>query len=194
MWWARLLNVISGLLAGGVAASTTSYESIQTYTVGAGGQASITFSSIPSTFKHLQVRGISRDTSATYASNDMVMQLNSDTAGNYSWHRLYGTGSAAAADSAANASYMDIGQESTAAASANFFGTSVVDILDYADANKYKTVRCLTGIDLNGGADGRVMLTSGNWRSTSAVSTVLVKPVSGNFAQYSSFALYGIKG
>lgn len=190
-----MLNVIAGLLSGGAAAGGgTSYESISTVLVGGGGASTITFSSIPATYKHLQVRGISRDTSSTYASNDMVMQLNSDTGANYSWHRLYGTGSAAAADAASGASYMDIGQESTAAASASFFGTSVVDILDYADTNKYKTVRCLTGIDLNGGTDGRIMLTSGNWRSTSAVTTVLVKPVSGNFAQYSSFALYGIKG
>lgn len=189
------MSPIPGIVASQITGhlSTTSYESISTVTVGAGGQSSISFSSIPSTFKHLQVRGISRDTSATYASSDMVMQLNSDTAGNYSWHRLYGTGSAAAADSAAAASYMSIGQESTSIASASFFGASVIDILDYADTNKYKTVRCLTGIDLNGGADGRIMLASGNWRSGSAVSTILVKPLSGNFAEYSSFALYGIK-
>ena len=174
--------------------STNSFESIATVTVGSGGQSSISFSSIPSTYKHLQVRGISRDTSSTYAANDMIMQFNGDTAAYYSWHRLYGTGSVATADSAANASYMLIGQESTATASASFFGASVIDILDYVDTNKYKTVRCLTGIDLNGGTDGRIMLTSGNWRSTSAVSTILVKPVSGNFVQYSSFALYGIKG
>ena len=173
---------------------TTSYESIATVTVGGGGSSTVSFTSIPSTYKHLQIRGISRDTSSTYASSDLVMQFNSDTGNNYSFHRLYGTGSSAAADSGVSASYMNLGQESTAASTASFFGASVIDILQYANTNIYKTARCLTGIDLNGGADGRVMLTSGNWRDTAAVTSIVLKPVSGNFAQYSSFALYGIKG
>jgi hypothetical protein len=188
-----LLNVISGLFAGGVAASTTSYESISTVTLGST-QATIEFTGIAGTYKHLQIRGISRDSSASYSSNDLVVQLNSDTASNYSWHRLYGTGSAAAADSAANASYMLLGQESTSLSGASMFGGTVINILDYANTSKYKTARSLSGIDLNGGTDGRIMFQSGSWRSTSAVSSVLLKPVSGSFVQYSSFALYGIKG
>lgn len=35
---------------------STDYDSIATTTVGAGGAASITFSSIPSTYQHLQIR------------------------------------------------------------------------------------------------------------------------------------------
>jgi hypothetical protein len=172
----------------------TSYESIATVTVGAGGQANITFSSIPSTFKHLQIRGISRDTSSSYESSDLVMQFNSDTGTNYSFHRIYGTTSSVAADGGGGTVYMNLGQESTAASSANFFGASVIDVLEYANTNINKTARCLTGIDLNGDTDGRLMLTSGNWRNTAAVTTILLRPVSGNFVQYSQFALYGIRG
>ena len=37
-----------------------SYESIQTVTVGLGGAANVEFTSIPATYTHLQIRGISK--------------------------------------------------------------------------------------------------------------------------------------
>jgi hypothetical protein len=37
-------------------------------------------------------------------------------------------------------------------------------------------------------------LSSGVWINTTAVNAVTVIPYGGNFAEYSSFALYGIKG
>jgi len=75
---------------------------------------------------------------------------------------------------------------------ASIFGVTVTDILDYKDTNKYTTIRVLTGYDTNGAGD--VLLYSGNWRSTSAVTSIVLFPASGNFNQYSQFALYGIKG
>jgi hypothetical protein len=66
------------------------------------------------------------------------------------------------------------------------------DILDYADTNKYKTSRSITSWDGNG--TGVVFFYSGNWRSTSAISTVTLTASTGSFTANSSFALYGIKG
>ncbi|NCU72421.1 MAG: hypothetical protein EBY66_05360 [Candidatus Fonsibacter lacus] len=75
--------------------------------------------------------------------------------------------------------------------SASVFGTTVVDILDYANTNKYKTFRSLMGIDNNG--SGSIRLRSGLWMSTSAITAIKMTPsTSGSFQQYSSFALYGI--
>jgi hypothetical protein len=78
------------------------------------------------------------------------------------------------------------------------FGAGIVDILDYANTNKYKTIRSLTGHDHNGviaGIHAIVNLNSGSWRSTSAINSIVIGVVSGTaFNQYSSFALYGIKG
>lgn len=68
----------------------------------------------------------------------------------------------------------------------------VVDILDYANTNKNKTIRVLAGVDNNG--SGEVALNSGLWPSTSALNTIKILTTSGNLNQYSSFALYGIKG
>ena len=191
MWWARLLNNLISLYSGAGAAAT-SYESIATTTVGAGGASSVTFSSIPSTYKHLQIRMIARAGGATAADTDIKMQFNSDTAANYSQHYLYGSGTAAAASGSANTAYAQGGDVVLGGIAANIFSAGIIDILDYADTNKYKTSRVLTGFDANG--SGYVWFESGNWRSTSAISSIVLTPFSSTFSQYSSFALYGVKG
>ena len=192
MWWARLLNVISGLLSGaGAPASTTSYESIATVTLGSAA-STISFSSIPSTFKHLQIRGIGRAANSVTDEN-LVIQLNSDTATNYSLHNVYGTGAATGANAGANTNVSYFARVTGASSNASTYGVAVADVLDYADPNKYKTIRSLSGHDQNG--SGYISLFSGNWRSTSAVTTVTIKNDSGsNIAAGSTFALYGIKG
>jgi hypothetical protein len=74
----------------------------------------------------------------------------------------------------------------------NIFAGAVVDILEYANTNINKTVRSLQGMDLNG--SGWIYLQSGNWRSTSAVTSItLNRQYGSNFLTNSSFALYGIK-
>ena len=179
-----MLNNIASMLGAG-AGVATDYESIATYTVGTA-QATISFTSIPSTYSHLQLRCLSKNTSADYS---IRAQFNSDTASNYTLHGLYGNGTTAAAYGFANQTTTEIGL--SADTTANVFGAAVTDILDYANTNKYKTVRVLTGYDKNGA--GSIDLRSGLWRSTSAINTILLSSGAGNFAQYSSFALYGIK-
>ena len=179
-----MLNVISGLLAGGVAASTNSYESISTVTVGSGGVSSVSFSSIPSTYKHLQIRAICK------ASDSIYMSLNSDTTNsNYYSHWLTGNGASASASSYAGR----LAPVIMAGTAATGFSAVIWDLLDYANTNKNKTVRVLTGHDQNG--SGEVGLTSMGWNNTAAISNINIAPVSGStITQYSSFALYGIKG
>jgi len=189
-----LLNQIAAIHGTGAAAGGgASYESIATYTVGAGGVSSIDFTSIPATYKHLQVRVLSRGTSTV---NAVCMRFNSDTTvANYNGHLIYGDGASAAAANPGTNPYMQIGSMPTSTAGANIFGVSIMDILDYTSTNKYKTVRSLAGYDLNG--SGYMVLWSGLWmKSPEAISTVTLLPNAGigNFAQYSSFALYGIKG
>ena len=171
------------------------FDSIQTYTVGAGGSASITFSSIPSTYKHLQIRAIMRDSRATYGNSGQYLQFNSDTAANYSWHNLQGDGATATGRAGASANQMYGNSAAGGGAPSNTFGVMIVDILDYADTNKYKTMRMLSGVDLNGTVasfGGVVELASGSWRSTSAITSITVAPSNPNWVQYSSFALYGV--
>ena len=188
-----MLNTLAGIIASsGGAAAGGDYQSIATVSVGSGGSSSISFSSIPSTYQHLQLRFIARST--TVATQSVAyMQFNSDTAANYSYHELTGQGSTAGANGSANVTGPRIAIYPAASSTASMFGAGVIDILDYKDTNKYKTYRSLNGNDQNG--SGYVILVSGNWRSTSAINAITIGDNSGgNFVQYTQVALYGIKG
>jgi hypothetical protein len=177
---------------------TNSYESIATVSVGSGGQSTVSFTSIPATFTHLQIRGILRNTAGTSGSKDLFMNFNSDTGANYRAYKiLFGDGtdataaasgtSPAALDKIANANFLDDGN------TASIYGAWVCDILDYRNTNKYKVTRSLNGQDLNG--SGRINFFSGLWKSTSAITSIDLTVEGGNnFKQYTQFALYGIKG
>jgi hypothetical protein len=166
---------------------TNSYESIATVTLGSA-QSTISFSSIPSTFKHLQIRGIVRDAGG---NGEYKIELNSDTtATNYYGHVLYGDGSGVYASGGNNNTVAPIPYSGL---TASVFGANVMDILDYSDTNKYKTLRTLNGYDTNT-TTGFIGLYSKLWKNTAAVNAITLRVVGGtNFAQYSSFALYGIK-
>jgi hypothetical protein len=182
---------MSGILTAliGSFAPANSYESIQTVTLSSGTSASFEFTSIPATYKHLQIRGIGFASGASPNWYDAYMQFNSDTAANYSYHALEGDGTTASASASANRSNMIVG----------YFGGvnvsgMVIDILDYANTNKYKTVRALTGLNQNGSNDRGILLVSNSWRSTSAISSIKIFPSSSVATSYTQFALYGIKG
>ena len=168
------------------------YESIATTTVGAGGSATVTFSSIPSTYKHLQIRCTTQENASGVAYDNLVARFNGDSSSNYSRHWVVGDGSSPSAFALANTTFAVCGFGVRNAAGASVFGPNVIDILDYADTNKNKTVRALAGTDWNGG--GTVGLLSAGWFSTSAITSIVLSLDSSlNFTQYSSFALYGIK-
>jgi hypothetical protein len=182
------LGIIASQISGHLFTAGT-YDSIATQTVGAGGVTSVTFSSIPQTYKHLQVRGIFKPTNASWISayfNGDAVNTNK-----YSEHDLRGDGSTASAEatSNANAAYFILGIPSAA----NTFAAGVTDILDYTNTNKYKTIRSLSGMDANG--SGNIDLTSTGWRDTSAITQIKLVINNGDtIPQYSSFALYGIQG
>jgi hypothetical protein len=184
---------ILGIMASSITASMLGdYESIATVTVGSGGAADVTFTSIASTWQHLQIRGIARDTQAATGLAGLLLQFNSDTGSNYARHNLIGNGSAASASATSSTTFIVIGQNPKNNETAGRFGAFVCDILDYKDTNKYKTVRSLLGSDLNG--SGEVRLSSGLWQNTAAVTSIKIYSENENLAQHSSFALYGIKG
>jgi hypothetical protein len=184
-----LLNQIAAIHGTGVAAATNSYESIATTTVGAGGSSDITFSSISSAYKHLQVRGIIRTSTGTN-NWGLRIRLNSDTGSSYTHHNLRGDGANPSAEGYANQTYMYLDRATPS--DANIFGAVVIDFLDYTNTNKYTTMRGLAGQDRNGA--GQISLNSGLWMNTAAVTTLTFTLESGNFTQYSQLALYGIKG
>jgi hypothetical protein len=147
--------------------------------------STITFSNIPNTYKHLQIRYMTLTGTAT---NDLRMRFNSDTGSNYVWHQLQGNGATAASAANLSQTLIAIG---LVGGTANP-GVGVVDILDYANTNKFKTTRALAGIDQNG--SGVIMFWSGLWQNTSPVNSITFDSASGNFNTNTRISLYGIKG
>ena len=173
-----------------------SFESIASYTAPSGGSNGVvTFSSIPQNYKHLQVRGILRsDRASTFDS--AYLYFNSDLLlSNYTVHGLIGDGASASsfgygtASAVGNQLPLFFGNSTTA----QMFGIFILDILDYTDTNKYTVTRAIGGCDYNGG--GRIDFVSGSWVNTAAVTSITLKSVNATeFLEYSSFALYGIRG
>jgi hypothetical protein len=178
-------------------AAPNSYESIATVTVGSGGQSSISFTSIPSTYKHLQIRGIAKTTftSDPAGASPFTIGFNGNTTfTDYRTHQLLGDGSTAQAYTVQSSGWLAGVGNAQNANTANNFSVFVIDILDYTNTSKNKVIRSLFGNDRNGAGD--VDFFSALWINTAAITTITTQfPQSPrSFAQYSSFALYGIKG
>lgn len=181
---------ILGVIASSIA-KIGSFESIATAT-GNGSSDTISFSSIPSTFKHLQVRWNARAIYGSELASDIYIYLNADTASNYSYHYLLGNGSAASANAGASTAFGYCGVIPFGASGTVTMGTGICDILDYASTTKNKTIRTLSGEDRNG--SGNIYISSSLWRSTSAVNQIQIKAFgSSGFTTSTTFALYGIK-
>jgi hypothetical protein len=171
------------MLAGNAAFNPSSFESIATAS-GTGSSDTITFSSIPSTYTHLQIR-FEIDTN----SNGALLQLrcNGDTGSNYGNHYLEGNGSTVTASGFSSSDRIYFPAESHT----TYSYVGIVDIHDYASTTKYKTVRAIDGFDANG--SGQVGLMSGLWMNTAAI-TSLTFILQTNYQSPTRFSLYGIKG
>ena len=191
-WYSRmsfLINPFAFAVAGG------DFESIATVTVGSGGSATAVFDNIAGTFQHLHLRYVVRGTRSGSATDGIYLQYNTDTSSaNYvRYHGLAGNGSSANASTQGSgvAAQNLLANVTAADATASIFGAGTVDILDYANTSKYKTIRNFGGQDRNGA--GNVELNSGLWMSTAAITKITVGATAGNLAEFSTIALYGIK-
>jgi hypothetical protein len=184
---------VAGAGAGPVGAGNA-YELLETVSVGSGGQVSVTFSNLNSsygsTYQHLQLRMTHRASGGTRSDN-VYLQFNSDATG-YSLHYLYGNGSSVASSGSANQTSIIVGRLTGSSSGANIFGASVVDILDAFETTKNKTVRSFT--TANDGTDNTVWLFSGLWIDTGAVTSFTLTSGATDFVQGSRFSLYGLKG
>jgi hypothetical protein len=194
---------ILGVIASGISGHLTppwpdnSYYQIATTTVGAGGSATVTFSSIPATYTHLQLRILSKTTDTAFVEDNTNLYFNSDTTyTNYRGHWLRGDGTTVTASSIQASGYQVYYgvMPASNASQTSMFAATIIDILDYANTNKYKTVRIINGNDNNNTSLGFIGLYSNVWMSSSAITSItFTVPGGTNYAQNSRFALYGIK-
>lgn len=177
----------------GAGGATSSFELISTVLVGST-TASVTFSDIPQTYKHLQIRAVIRGASG-YTSDYARMRLNGSNS-LYAIHQLYGYGSGLGSNFLQNDS-LQLTQIPGGTATANMFGAVITDLLDYTSTNKNKTIKTFGGSKT---PDSWVSISSGLYLSTSAVTSLTYYAVYGSnianaaIAAGSRISLYGIKG
>lgn len=188
-------NRYNDFLAGNAAYDPGGYWPISASNV-PGGTTTLTFSSIPSDYKHLQIRGWGRTSNASVqVDGAVILRANSDTGANYTRHSLYGNGSGAVATGSASTTSIDIHSQIPGdAALASTYGVFIVDILDYGSTSKNKTVRSFWGADTNtASTNWRTGINSGVWMSTSAITSLSIIFPSNVYGADSSIELYGIK-
>ena len=189
-----ILGIMASQISGHLIPATD-YESIATVTVGSGGATTeVEFTSIPATYKHLQIRYFAGANGAYGDDTWTRLIVNGQTtaSGNYTRHMLSGDGSTVSSSSSTTGSNTNL-FFLLPGATGGGWASGVTNILDYTDTNKYRTLQTFTGWYGNSG--GRNDLTSHLYLSTTAVSTIKIQMFSGEFyRQYSRFALYGIKG
>jgi hypothetical protein len=161
---------------------TPTFTLIASSTVGAGGAASIDFTSIPSTYTDLVVKISTRFNSANAA---IKIGFNSSTT-NLSIRYLYGSGSAASSGSDAQI----YAYANSSGSTASTFGNSEVYIPNYTSSNN-KSVS-VDAVTENNATAADMLLGAGLWSNTAAITAIGLVPISGNFVQYSTAYLYGI--
>jgi hypothetical protein len=163
--------------------------------------ASVTFSSIPATYEHLQLR-CNMKSNRTNSSDDVRIYLGDssdspvDTGSGYYSHYLSGstTIKGSGVNSSAALRLMRVAGSKTDEDAANY-GSMVIDISDYANANKNITVLGIGGLVGDSSSTGAlVALSSGIWETASVVTAVRVEAMDGSgWIRGSEFTLYGLK-
>jgi len=166
---------------------------ISTVTVGAGGAASIDFTSIPGTYTDLMIALSARN--ASVGATDVYAQFNGVTTSTYSMRRLYGEGSGSGisdAVSTPSATGFRIGRSVSSGATASTFSNCLIYLPNYAGSTAKSGSS--DQVDETNATVATQLITACLWSGTSAITQVTLKQLDGNnFAQYSSASLYGIQ-
>ena len=182
-----ILGIIDSAKAGNLWPAN-SYESIATLTPSSGTTAS--FTSIPSTYKHLQIRY----NIMCASGNNVTYTVNNDSGNNYSGQGLgiTNTPSMRAYVYTASTPGFLMGYGSTNGTSGTYPNVGIIDFIDYASTSKNKTVRAYAGVNSNNNTSNCVELTQNTWYSLTAINRIDIFP--GTYASGTTIALYGIKG
>jgi len=162
----------------------TTYEAIATITVGSGGAANIEFTSIPATYTDLQILASARSTNASLTR--LYIGFNGSTSG-FSNRYLQGDGTTASSGSIARF----IGQLAGTNYTSNTFSSTSLYIPNYTSSND-KSMSADNVVE-NNATTAYNDLSAHLFTSSSAITSIQLSPFAGNFAQYSTATLYGIK-
>jgi hypothetical protein len=199
------MPILTGVIASGISGNLTpawrpegAYDALSVVTAGATALSSVTFSGIPTGYKHLQIRAFFRNNanSGGGAEENLRMRFDGSAGDLYTSHALIGNGGGTMSfwsfdSSNDNDILLSYGTIPMSNSTAGIFGSQIIDILDYGSNTKFKSVKSIGGVDRNGG--GYANFASGSWRSTNPIDSITLFPQAGAFVQNSQFALYGVK-
>jgi len=166
----------------------TTYTLISSVTVGSGGAATMSFTSIPATYTDLLLNTSLRSTTTGNANDRAAIVTFNGSASNYSARRLYAyDGTTVGSDSSIGIDIYYTGTTGTASTFSNDF----VYITNYASANN-KSISVENASEQNSSTKNWLALYAWRWADSAAISSITLTPDAGSFAQYSTAYLYGI--
>lgn len=155
-----------------------SYVALANITLGSSA-SSVTFSSIPATFRDLVL--VIKDLSVAPTNGSVRIRFNGDTTdANYSRVIMFGSGSTGTSGATNGHLFYDLYETQGQ--------PTLVNIMDYSATDKHKTV-----LTRWSGTDSYVVAGAHRWANTAAINTIAIVPNGFNFASTSTFALYGIR-
>jgi len=160
---------------------------ISTVTVGSGGVSSISFTGIPQTYTDLMIYVSTR---ASAASDSVGLRFNGDSTSNYLYRYLLSNGTTSSVSNGTTTNTLG-GRQPESTFTANTFGNGYFYIPNYTSSS-YKPVS-IDGVSENNATTSMIMLTASLWINASPISSIIIVPGSGNFVQYSTATLYGIR-
>jgi len=164
-------------------------QPLQTVTVGSGGAASVSFTSIPQGYTDLVLKTSARTTGGGNVDNS-IFRFNGDSSSLYSMTRLYGSGTSTTSDSQQSGG-PNFDAFPASGTTSNTFGSSEYYIPNYAGSNYKSFIN--DAVNENNGSTAYQVLEAGLYRNTSAITSITITLGSGgNFVQYSKFSLYGV--
>ena len=155
---------------------TPTYTPLANLTLGSTA-SSVTFSSIPATYRDLILVG---NYTGSAAGENVTMRFNGDSGSNYSRVAMFGNSSGSGSFSQSNQMFSAI--------YGSFRSHGIAQIMDYSATDKHKT----TVMRTENTQQSEVVATASRWASTEVVNSIALIPVTGTFSSGSTFALYGI--
>lgn len=167
-------------------------QPIYTQTLGSGGALNVVFNNIPQTFTDLKVVVSSRSTGSSL--DGVYLMPNAGGSTLFSITALYGSGSLGTGSyRSSNTSVGGFATENGTGSTANTFINAEAYIPNYTGSNFKSWISDSVSEDNSTGGQATVRLFAGLYRSTAAITSLTITNDSGlNFAQYSTFSLYGI--
>jgi hypothetical protein len=167
---------------------TQTYRPLATVTLGSSA-ASVTFSSIPATYRDLIVAATAQDPVSGTTFSNIGLQFNNDTGSNYNWTDMYGDGTSAVAQVQSNSATILAGYMSS---QNNVFSVHNFQFMDYSATDKHKTVLVRSSLGTRSPNTTQLaQATTGRWANTAAITSIRI--IGGTaFKAGSTFNLYGI--